>query len=137
MRVLLDTNVVSAMLRNQEPPLLIERMAEIAQEDTFISATTAREVLFGLRRRSGLEHIEDAFEQLVQRANVVLPFDLDAARCYADTAALLFARGEPLDLSDLEIASIALAHNLALITGNDRHFRRVPGLRVYNWLLDG
>lgn len=134
MRVLLDTNVVSVILRNQEPPLLIDRMAEIAQEDIFISATTAREVLYGLRRRQGLEWIEDAFERLVERADVVLPFDLNAARISADVAAVLAARGEPIDLADLEIASIALANRLAIVTGNDRHFLRIPRLRVYNWL---
>lgn len=134
MRVLLDTNIVSVMLRGKEPPRLIEMMAEIAQEDTFICVTTAREVLYGLRRRSGLELIEDAFEHLVQRAGVVLPFDLEAARICADLTITLEAQGTPLDLADLEIASIALANSLALITGNDRHFRRIPGLRVYNWL---
>ena len=41
-----------------------------------------------------------------------------------------------LDDADLRIASIALANRLALITGNDRHFRRIAGLRVYNWFGD-
>ena len=134
MRVLLDTNIVSVMLRGQEPPLLIERMAEVAQEDTFTSATTAREVLYGLRRRPGLERVEEAFERLVQCAEVVLPFDLAAARVCADLGVMLEAQGRPIDLSDLEIAAIALANNLTLITGNDRHFRRIPGLKVLNWL---
>ena len=43
-------------------------------------------------------------------------------------------QGESLHEADLRIAAIALANNLALITGNTRHFRRIPGLRVYNWL---
>jgi tRNA(fMet)-specific endonuclease VapC len=134
MRILLDTDVTSAIARDRMPPLLIDRMAEVAQEDTFICATTVREVLYGLRRRTGLEWIEDRFEQLVARAEVVLPFDMAAARICADLEALLEAQGQRIDLSDLEIASIALANNLALITGNTRHFRRIPGLRVYNWL---
>jgi len=44
--------------------------------------------------------------------------------------------GTPLATADLQIASIALAHNLILITGNVRHFERVPGLIVENWLVE-
>ena len=40
----------------------------------------------------------------------------------------------PLHEADLRIASIALVHNLTLITANTRHFERVPDLEVANWL---
>jgi len=42
--------------------------------------------------------------------------------------------GLPLDLADLEIASIAIAGNFVLITGNTRHFSRIPELQLENWL---
>lgn len=41
---------------------------------------------------------------------------------------------EPVAEPDLRIASIALAHDLTLVTGNARHFSRVPGLNVENWM---
>jgi tRNA(fMet)-specific endonuclease VapC len=121
------------MLRTKEPPQLILRLAELARSDVHISTPTVREVLFGLRRKPGLEELEDRFERFLDRYEI-LPFDLMAARVCANLAAGLEAQGKRLDLSDLEIAAIALANNLALVTGNDRHFRRVPGLRAYNWL---
>ncbi|HSR22290.1 MAG TPA: hypothetical protein VLW53_01985 [Candidatus Eisenbacteria bacterium] len=42
--------------------------------------------------------------------------------------------GRPLAEPDLRIAAIALAHDLTLVTGNGRHFSRIPGLRVESWL---
>lgn len=133
MGVLLDTNIIIVILRGKEPPSLLTRLAEQARDDVFISAVTAQEVLYGFRRRPGADEKERQFERLLEQ-NEVLPFDLSAARICAGVAAELAAQGKPVELADLQIASIALAHNLALITGNTRHFRRIPGLRVYDWL---
>jgi len=64
----------------------------------------------------------------------VLPFDASAARRYGEVRAELERRGTPIGDADLRIASIALARNLTVVTGNVRHFRKVPGLAVENWL---
>ena len=61
-------------------------------------------------------------------------FDEQAARAYAEIRVELEAKGQRLDDADLRIAAICLARDLTLITGNVRHFERVPGLRVENWL---
>lgn len=60
-------------------------------------------------------------------------FDEPAARVYAEIRVVLEAVGQRLDDADLRIAAIGLARDFALITGNVRHFERVPGLRVENW----
>ena len=64
----------------------------------------------------------------------VLPFDASAARRYGEVRAELERRGTPLGDADLRIAAIALARGLTVVTGNVRHFQRVPGLPVENWL---
>lgn len=64
----------------------------------------------------------------------MLPFDEAAAETYGSLRARLEAEGTPLAEPDTRIASIALAHRLTLVTGNVRHFDRVPGLGVENWL---
>ena len=134
MRVLLDTDVVSLMLREQEPARLLERLAATAREDMHLSVVSVREVLYGLYRQSGLEPLRRRFEDRILPRVVVLPFGVEAARVCARLQADLARTGQPLDLPDLEIASIALVHDLALVTANERHFRRVTGLRVHNWL---
>jgi tRNA(fMet)-specific endonuclease VapC len=64
----------------------------------------------------------------------VLSFDEPAARIYGRVRAEMERRGTPIDEADLRIASIALARQLTVVTGNVRHFGRVPGLVVENWL---
>ena len=64
----------------------------------------------------------------------VLPFDADAAREYGGLRARLEAEGTPIGNADTQIVSIALAHDLVVVTGNVRHFQRVPELEVENWL---
>ena len=62
-----------------------------------------------------------------------LPFDDAAARHYADIRHHLESRGESIGPNDLKIAAICLAHDLTIVTGNVREFRRVPGLQVEDW----
>ncbi|HEY8476786.1 MAG TPA: PIN domain-containing protein [Chloroflexota bacterium] len=64
----------------------------------------------------------------------VLPFDASAARCYGEIRAELERQGTPLGDGDLRIAAIALDRGLTVVTGNIRHFRRVPNLTVENWM---
>ena len=73
-------------------------------------------------------------ERLLTLPLVILPFDTAAARIYAQLRADLERRGTPLADADLRIAAIALAHGFTVVTGNIRHFGRVPGLPVENWL---
>ncbi len=64
----------------------------------------------------------------------IIGFDSKSAYICGRIRAELEKRGTPLDLADLEIASIAIANNLILVTNNLRHFKRVPLLQYENWL---
>ena len=57
--------------------------------------------------------------------------ELDVVSCGEDVQQPL--KGTPLDDFDIAIAACALAHNLTLITNNEKHFRRVEGLKLDNW----
>ena len=70
----------------------------------------------------------------MRSAQNVLPFDTLAARTFGALKASLERKGTPLAEPDLRIASIALARGLILVTRNTRHFQRVPGLTVENWI---
>jgi len=63
-----------------------------------------------------------------------MPFEEPADLIYADIRATLEKSGTPIGANDLFIAAHALALNATLVTGNEREFRRVPGLEVENWL---
>ena len=77
-----------------------------------------------------LERIEDTLLSNLP----VLPFDTSAARRYGEIRAELEHRGSPIGDADVRIAAIALTHGLKVVTANERHFRRVPGLETENWL---
>ena len=67
-------------------------------------------------------------------ATRVLPFDLDAARQSAGLRATMESLGTPLGPMDTLIAGIALAQRATLVTNNTREFRRVPALKLDNWI---
>jgi tRNA(fMet)-specific endonuclease VapC len=64
----------------------------------------------------------------------VLPLPIEAAHRYGKVRADLARRGQPIGANDTWIAAHALAANLTLVTNNEREFRRIPALRVANWM---
>ncbi len=128
-----DTDVLSAVLRRDPPLHLIRRLAQVPAEEQFTTAITLGELLYGAAKRGSPELVE-RIGDLIGRAAAVLPFDESAAEVYGALRAELESQGRRLDEPDLRIASIALFYRLTLISGNVRHFARVPGLRLENWL---
>jgi tRNA(fMet)-specific endonuclease VapC len=93
------------------------------------------ELLYGAAKK-GSPDLERRVREVVLGALEVVPFDEAAAEVYGSLRAELGRAGRRLDESDLRIASIAKSRGLVLVTGNVRHFLRVPGLHVENWLLE-
>jgi tRNA(fMet)-specific endonuclease VapC len=129
---LFDTDTLSAVLRPRPDLGVARRLATVASEDQFTSSITLGELLFGALRKG--RHDLIARIQSIADAVPVLPFHEAAARTYAEVRAALERNGTPLAEPDLRIAAIALTFDLVLVTGNERHFRRVPGLAVENWI---
>ena len=132
---LLDTDILSNLLKRTPSMALIAKLASVPVEQKFTSSVTLGELIYGAHRlgpRSQmlLERLDD-----VLRPNLpILPFDTAAARRYGEVRADLERRGTPLGDADLRIGAIALARELTMVTGNVRHFERIPGLSVENWL---
>jgi tRNA(fMet)-specific endonuclease VapC len=72
-------------------------------------------------------------EEFVESFQVVA-FDGNAAKEYARIRALLESRGEPIGANDYLVAAIVAAEKGILVTGNSREFKKVPGLKLENWL---
>ncbi|MBM2831892.1 MAG: virulence-associated protein VapC-like protein [Dehalococcoidia bacterium] len=132
---LLDTDILSNLLRRAPSTTLIAKLALVPAEEQFTSSITLGELVYGayrLRARTGalLEQVEKTL-----LANLpVLPFDAAAARRYGELRAELERQGIVLGDGDLRIGAIALARGLTVVTGNIHHFQRIPGLTVENWL---
>ena len=130
-----DTDTLSAVLRRDPPLSLIRRLARTPPEEQFTTAVTLGELLYGAAKRGSATLTQKVCE-LVIGALPVLPFDERAAEAYGPLRARLESDGRRLDEPDLRIASIALSRGLVVVTGNVRHFNRVPDLKVENWLPD-
>ncbi len=130
-----DTDTLSAVIRRDPPLHLIRRLAQTPTSEQATTTITLGELLYGAARRDG-ERLTRQVRALVSSATVILPFDAEAAEIYGPLRARLEREGKRLDEPDLRIASIAVSRGLTIVTGNVRHFARVPGLAVENWLVD-
>ena len=132
---LLDTDILSNLLKPVPSTSLISKMASVPTQQQFTSSITLGELVYGAhRQRLRTGALLEQLDRILLRNRRVLSFDTEAARRYGDLRAQLERLGMPLADADLRIAAIALTHSLTMVTGNVRHFRRVPGLTVENWL---
>ncbi len=132
---LLDTDIISNLLTRAPSPALTSKLVSAPPRQQFTSSISIGEVVYGAcrwetRRNALLERLESRILLNLP----VLPFDLEAARQYGEIRAELERRGSPIGDPDVQIAAIALSRNLTVVTGNVRHFSRIPGLKVENWL---
>jgi tRNA(fMet)-specific endonuclease VapC len=131
LKVLLDTDVCIAILnRDERVRIHLERRAPSTLR---MSAITLAELKFGVAKS---RHSKRAAGNLrVLRSKVaVVPFDEDATERYGELRASLEKRGRPIGPLDTLIAAHALSLGWILATHNVREFRRVPGLRLDDWL---
>ena len=106
-------------------------MAEYTpREDQFTSAVAIGELFKGAYRSQARErHLKNIRERVLPALSI-LPFDKDVARVFGELSARLEREGRRLADADLQIAATALHYGLILVTGNIRHFERVPGLQL-------
>lgn len=127
---LFDTDAISELLRPRPVPGFVEWVASVPRSEQFTSAITVGELFKGAYRSAERARHLRNIEERVLPAVTVLPYELSAARVFGRIRADLEARGELLPDADLQIAAIALYHDLEVVTGNLRHFQRIPGLRM-------
>ena len=130
MAYLFDTDAISEVLKPRPAAGYVTWLAAIPREEQFTSAVVVGELYNGAFRSSAAaRHLENV-EKRVLPAVTVLSYDVAAARVCGQVRAHLESAGRPLADADLQIAATALVHDLELVTGNVKHFKRVPGLRI-------
>lgn len=96
------------------------------------SIITQFEIIRGLKAWGSTRKLTDFRKASVESR--VLPLTTDIVERASDIYAYLRQQGTPIEDADMLIAATAIVHNLALITDNEKHFNRVVGLQVENWL---
>lgn len=134
--VLLDTNVLSEVLRKQPSLVVMRALRALRPEQRYASEVTRYELRAGAACLADGGRLWQRTQQEVLPLVRWLPFDEHAAMLAADIGAGLRQRGEPIEDTDLFIAATALVHGFSVSTRNVRHFERVPGLIVENWFAE-
>ena len=134
--ILLDTNVVSAVMQNRPDPGVVRWLDQQPPDQIWLPSVVVFELRYGLAilpvgaKRTRLEEgVELLLGELVQGR--IAPLDALAAHKSTHLAAQRKSRGAPVDLRDTLIAGIALARGAQIATRNQRHFQNL-GLAVVN-----
>lgn len=129
---LLDTNIVSYIIKAQDTRL-IDKFEQAAKTATIgVSSITTAELYYGVKKKNSqkLKQAVDAFLSPLQ----VFEFDQSASAVYGDVRSDLESRGAVIGSYDMLIAAHSLSLRTTLITNNTREFERVAGLIVENWV---
>jgi len=131
---LFDTDAVSQVIKKNPSLALIRRLASTDVEKQFTTTITVGELVYGAFKSNRPEFFIEKLERLVWPNIQILPFDEGSAKVYGRLRADLERKGTPLTEPDLRIASIAMHRGLVVITGNTKHFSKIPGLKVEDWI---
>ncbi|EKD42420.1 MAG: PilT protein [uncultured bacterium] len=131
MSYLLDTNICIYLIKKKSE-FLIAKIEKIAASKLFLSSITVAELEYGVEKSQHKEKNALALSKFLLPFQLI-PFDELAAKEFGKLRAGLEARGKPIGVFDMQIAAIALTHQLTLITNNTREFERVPNLELENW----
>ena len=132
-KYLVDTNILGYFARNSSAALQKRMWAALQRQEIAISAITRAETRFGLALLQADDKRRRTMDLLLNELPV-LPWTLEAADRYGDIAAHLQQIGLPIGDMDTQIAAHALVLGLPLVTHNMRHFGRVPGLKLEDWM---
>ena len=130
-RVLIDTDILSYYFKGDE--VVIGNFENYLDQNDLlaISLITCYEIIGGLLAKNALKQLT-VFDDFVAE-NIVVPMTDKSAKISAELYSSLRQNGIIVDDIDLLIAGIAIENDMILATNNERHFGRIPGLRIENW----
>ena len=110
---------------------MVSRLYEVGISNCFISELTLGELYFGAFKSEKKKHFDDVIEILKLFEQVPISYCL---REYGDIRWQLERSGQKLDSMDLLIGATALHGGFVLVTGNVKHFERIPNITIENWM---
>jgi tRNA(fMet)-specific endonuclease VapC len=130
-RFLLDTNIVSDLVRNPQG-VVARQIRQVGEALVCTSIIVAAELRYGAAKKGSVRLTTQL--ELVLGALDVLPFEAPADAEYGNLRTRLEKAGQPIGGNDLLIAAQAIALQCTIVTDNEREFARIDGLPVENWL---
>lgn len=131
-RYMLDTDMCSYIIK-ERPASVQQHFQKISMEQLCISVVTYAELIYGIERSSSRRVNRPVIEDFVQHLEV-MDWNNGAADQYGVIRAALEANGTPIGAMDMMIAAHAKSIKAVLVTNNQKHFTKVKGLKVENWV---
>ncbi|MCK4542436.1 MAG: type II toxin-antitoxin system VapC family toxin [Spirochaetales bacterium] len=129
---LIDTNICIYLIKKQNQDLRV-KVEQQKPFDIAISAISVAELEYGVAKSKHTEKNRIALQNFLSSFEII-PFDDIDAEQFGIVRAYFEKMGQQIGTYDLEIASQALARGYIVVTNNEKEFRRVPGLKVENWV---
>jgi predicted nucleic acid-binding protein len=130
---LLDTNVLSEVLRPRPNVAVVRRLFSTSPAALFASEMTRYELRYGAALHPRPEAIWSQVVAEILPLPLWLPIDEPTALAAGNLRGELRRAGKPIEVQDAFLAATSRTHDLVLVTRNVRHFENVPGLAVENW----
>ncbi len=136
MNYLLDTNICIYIIK-KSPEKVIKKLESISNDEgkneIYLSSVTVSELYYGVEKSSQLEKNLEALKGFLTPFQII-NFDHESAEVFGRVRSDLERKGTVIGPYDLQIASIAIAHDFVLVTNNIKEFKRVDGLNLENWV---
>jgi len=132
LKYLIDTDILIHHLMNN--PKVVAKFKSTDYDDMATSMINYMELLFGAyhseRKEENLRRIKNFLDNIR-----IINMNKKSAEIFAQTKAKLKKQRNLIPDMDMMIASICLANDLILVTNNTKHFQRIEGLSLKNWIL--
>lgn len=131
MKYLLDTNICIYWFKGLME--IDKKISSVDIDDISVSAITIAELLYGAYNSMNVEKNITKVNEFEDATNVI-DLDRESLEHYARIKAKLRAEGKMLDDFDILIAATAIVNDCILVTNNTKHFERIDGLTIENWI---
>jgi predicted nucleic acid-binding protein len=132
---LLDTNILSELVKKNPNRNLIIRLESIPLASPCTTSICVMELRYGVLRRENPSDLWSKIEKSILLKIRILDFSYKDAFKAAEVLSELYSIGQPIGIEDIMIGSIALSNGLTVVSANTKHFSRIPNLKSENWLL--
>lgn len=126
---LLDTNICIYILKDKYG--IREKVLDVSPKNCFISEITIAELFYGAAKSQRAEHFKD-IDHIINLFKVLPVYP--SLRLYGKLKAELEQKGQRIDEFDLLIGATSITNNMTMVTPNTKHFERITGIYLENWM---
>jgi len=130
-KCLLDTNICIYWLKGNEH--IEQNILSLGIDNVSISFITVSELFYGAYKSQRLDQNLPIIRRLTERLNVIESAEAISEE-FGKLKALLENAGTIIDDADIYIAACASVYGLTMVTNNTKHFKRIKGLKLDNWM---